>query len=159
MEITLSVDNLNVNDALSCDIYEIRRAYVILSRDGVVTAQTLSESQNEILKESVAFFEVLTDVDCNELLKTLHRSDVQGMFMDIYKEHIEYEARQKDCERFMAGVEIKSPVLLTEPDPEPSDGDEASLILAEILSDICPPEPEIEPWPRIDPKEIEAIEF
>ncbi|QAZ67467.1 hypothetical protein [Solidesulfovibrio carbinolicus] len=157
MDITLSIDNLTTEDALSCDIYEIRRAYVILSRDGVVTAQTLSEAQNEILKESVEFFEVQTDVDCNELLKTLHRADVQSMFRDIYKEHIEYEARHRDGEIFMKTGKTEFPVLPTEPDHEPSDGHEASLMLAEIFSDICPPE--IEYQPPVDPKEIEAIEF
>lgn len=127
MGITLSVENLSVENALHCGYYEIRRAYVILSRDGVVTAQTLSEGQNDILKQSVGFFEVSTDVDCDELLATLHDGDVQSMLNDIYNEHVS----EKNC--------VRSP----EPEHEPSDAYIASQSLESVFRDIRSPEPKL----------------
>ncbi|MYL81825.1 hypothetical protein GTA51_01555 [Desulfovibrio aerotolerans] len=132
MGITSSIDNLCAKDALSCKTFEIRRAYVILSRDGVVTAQTLSEAQNEVLKQSVNFFEVSTDVDCDELLKTLHEEDVQNMLNDVYSGYVEdEECKNNSC--------IRSP----EPDHEPSAAYAASMMLSILFSDIRSPEPEL----------------
>ena len=133
MGITLSIDNLTAKDSLTCEPFEIRRAYVILSRDGVVTARTLSESQNEILKESVEFFEVPIDVDCNELLATLQKEDVKRMLENVYKGHIEDEEYNKEFDRQEAmGLEKNSHIR----SPEWDDAHEAAAMLPIIFSEL-----------------------
>lgn len=146
MGITLSIDNLIAKDSLSCKPYEIRCAYVSLSRDGVITAQTLSEAQNEILKQSVTHYEIPTDVDCHKLLKTLQGDDVLKMFSDIYEgwiddEKYNEEFKKQEAKGFDKNFYIRS--------PEYDDAYEADMTLRLVFKDFYLPEPEPEQKPEL----------
>ncbi len=133
MEITLSVDNLNTHDALSCEPFEVRRAFVMLSREGVVTVQTISESQNDLLKDSLEFFEVPTDVDCNALMETLQDRDIQKLLGEVRNGCLEDEKYDEEYERQKKIGFEKDFVFRT---PEPDEAYEASMTLAMAFSDL-----------------------
>lgn len=153
MQITLSIDNLNVKNALSCKQFEIRRAYVIFSRDGIVTAQKLSENENEVLKQALEYYEVQTDIDCLELRNLLHDADVLKMFSDLYKGRIEDEKYDEEFKRQEAiGFEKNFHARC----PEPDDAYEADQTLPILFQRLCEPK-ETEYQPPVDPKEFDDI--
>lgn len=120
------------------EMYEVRRAYVILSRDGVVTVQKISEAQNDVLEQCVEFYEIPTDVNFRKLLETLQNDNVLKMFDDIYKGWINNEKYNEEFKN------VYNP-------PEPDDAYEAEMTLQRVFEKFYMPEPEPEPESEPEP--------